>query len=249
MQKLKNGMKKFTLLALLFAFVCGFTASAQSFYMDKGDTSKAYWTAMGTDVLVYNKIYNKTTSPIKITWRVNNFHMDPGWSCGGICDNILCYGASEDLVTGAISKTTDNIAPKSFISDMHIIFNGDGAAIGTWSFATISFTDVASGDDTSATFAAYKNAVGGITVTRVEDNVTLFPNPAQNYIDVLYSASADVRTISLYNIIGKLVNVYKVSSNTSAHCEFNTEMPSGIYLMRLADSKGNIVATRKFTRQ
>lgn len=249
MEKLKNGMKKITqLVALILIAFTGGRVNAQSFYMDKGDSSKMYW-SKPEDLLVYNKPFNNTGSAIKLQWQVINFHMDPKWECGGICDNIMCYTATDDLKNGITKKTTDNIASKSFIDDMHVIFNGDEAAVNTKAYATIKFTDVFSFDTAVATFIAYKNTTGMVNVVRAEDNVTLFPNPAQNYIDVLYSSSADVRTISIYNIIGKLMNVYRVSSNTSAHCEFNADMPAGIYLMRIADSKGNVVATRKFTRQ
>jgi len=243
-------MKKFTLVAsFLFALFSGLTASAQTFYMDKGDTSKLYWSAPG-DMLVYNKIFNNTFSTINIQWRVINFgNTDANWICNGICDNIKCYTATPDITSGTSTQTTDDIGPKAYIADMHVIFNGDAAANNTWAWATISYKDPVSGEDTTATFAAYKNGTGLITPVKVNDDVTLFPNPAQNYIDVLYKSSSDVKTIAIYNIIGKLISVYKVSSNTSAHLEFNTEMPSGIYLMRIADSKGDIVATRKFTRQ
>jgi len=249
-EKLKNGMKKFTLfVAMILAAFTGTQVSAQSFYMDKGDTSKMYWATPGGDLQVYNKAYNKTSTPIRLKWQVLDFHLDPAWTCGGICDNIMCHTATPDLVDGTTIKTTDDIAPKTFMIDNHVIFNGDAAANNTKSWATIKYTDQFSFDTAVATFIAYKNATGVVNVVRADDNVTIFPNPAQNYIDVLYSSSADVRTISIYNIIGKLVSVYRVSSTTSAHCEFNGDMPSGIYLMRVADSKGNVVATRKFTRQ
>jgi hypothetical protein len=242
-------MKKITLLfAMIMIVLTSARVQAQSFRMDKGDTSKMNWVFPGGDMQIFNKIINKTSAYIKVQWHVVDYHMDPGWDCGGICDNITCYTWDDNLKNGVTKNVTDTITPNGPIFDNHVILNGNSAAGNTKGWIRIRYKDIVSMDSTEATFVGYKMG-SGVSIVRYDDNVTIFPNPAQNYIDVLYTSSADVKTISIYNIIGKLVSVYRVSSNTSAHCEFNNDMPSGIYLVRLADSKGNVVATRKFTRQ
>lgn len=246
-------MKKFTLFVALFAILFSVAAKAQTFKTASGDTVKAYWATTGTTVDVVNNIVNLSSSPIKIKWEFVSFSTAPGWVFEGFCDNKSCYGGtgtpdSVDIVSGTMSKISDTVKRSGGMGLMKMLVNGDAAAINTATYATLRFTDIASGDDTTATYVAMKKSTNVVTVSKVED-VTIFPNPAQNYIDVLYTSGADVKNIAIYNLIGKLVSVYKVSSNTSAHCEFNAEMPSGIYLLRVSDSKGNIVATRKFTRQ
>jgi hypothetical protein len=238
-------MKKIKLFVVsCVAFLSTIGANAQSFTTDK-DTAKGYWASGAGDVELHVKSTNVSSSAIQITWHVTKFQMDPMWSFSGICDNIGCFN-SASLIDGTDYHTSDNIAP-SASGDFKTGFNGDAAAINTKSYATL---ELSSGVTTkSATFVAYKFTTG-ITNKLLQDNdIAIFPNPSQNYIDVVYSPASDVKTIALYNLIGKVVSVYKTTSKNSARCEFNTDMPSGIYVVRIADSKGNVIATRKITRQ
>jgi hypothetical protein len=58
-----------------------------------------------------------------------------------------------------------------------------------------------------------------------------------------------VKTIAVYNLIGKLMGpIYKPSSSSSAKIDLD-DMPTGIYFLRLMDGQGRVVATRRFTRQ
>jgi hypothetical protein len=85
------------------------------------------------------------------------------------------------------------------------------------------------------------------TITHSANDVLLYPNPANNELNVVYDGSADIKNIGVYNIIGKLLTVYKVSG---ASANLNLEhIPSGIYFVRLLNSQGNAVVTRKFTKQ
>jgi hypothetical protein len=74
-----------------------------------------------------------------------------------------------------------------------------------------------------------------------------YPNPAQNEVNVAYDANADIQNIALYSIIGKVLRVYKVTGN-SANLDLEN-IPSGFYFVRLMNSHGDAVATRKFTKQ
>ncbi len=242
-------MKKITLLA---AFIVSLVSSSATFgqtiSMKSGDTVKVLYTTPG-DITVTDQVTNNNTYGTKVRWVVTAYYADPNWAFGGFCDNHSCYGAGTNPLSPALSGTSDLIAGKTS-GDAHAFFNGDLAAKNTKAYITVSFTDTAfGGSNITATYYAYKDATGIITVTKTDDNISIYPNPAQGYIDVRYSSNDDVKNIAIYNLIGKLVSVYKVSSNTSAHCEFNDDMPSGIYLARITDSRGNVIATRKFTRQ
>lgn len=242
-------MKRITLLAAFIVSLVSSSATfAQSISMKSGDTAKVLWTTPG-DIQVNDFIINNNSYNTKVRWVVTAFYADPNWTFGGFCDNHSCYGSGTNPLSPVLSGTSDMIVGKS-TADAHAFFNGDLAAKNTKAYITVQFTDTTFGGSTiTATYYAYKDATGIITVAKSDDNISIYPNPAQGYIDVRYSSNDDVKNIAIYNLIGKLVSVYKVSSNTSAHCEFNDEMPSGIYLARITDSRGNVIATRKFTRQ
>lgn len=80
------------------------------------------------------------------------------------------------------------------------------------------------------------------------DLVTIYPNPARSELNVIFDSKLDIRTIAVYNLIGKVVSVFKVTSGTSARLDIDN-IPSGIYFIRLTDSQGKVAATCKFTRQ
>jgi hypothetical protein len=240
-------MKKIKLFVVsCAAFLTTIGANAQSFTTDK-DTTKGYWTSGAGNIDIHIKAINSAgISNIQVNWKFIDFHLDPKWAFVSICDNLGCFSGSVGLYDGSITHTSDNIAPSAY-GDFKVSFNGDSAANNTKSYVTV---ELSNGSYTKpATFVAYKNPAGIVTSFLQDNDIAIFPNPAQNYIDVVYSPASDVKTIALYNLIGKVVSVYKTTSKNSARCEFNTDMPSGIYVVRIADSKGNVIATRKITRQ
>jgi hypothetical protein len=80
-----------------------------------------------------------------------------------------------------------------------------------------------------------------------KNDVILYPNPASNYLNVIFNPDAGIKNIAIYNLIGRVVSVFRVSGNSAKLDIDNT--PSGIYFVRLMTDQGEIIATRKFTRQ
>lgn len=240
-------MKKIKLIAAICAVMIGsFSVKAQTFNLDK-DTSKAFLAAGSGSTDVKIKISNAHSAPIKLTWSVSSFHLDPMWVFNGLCDNVLCYdNSTTGLTNGMATFTTDNIAVSSYF-DFKMTLNGDAAADFTKSYATVELNEGTT--KKSATFVAFKTSAGIANKIIQDNDIAIYPNPAQNHIDLVFNPSSDVKSIAVYNLIGKVVSVYKVTNKNSARCEFNTDMPSGIYVVRVADSKGNVIATRKITRQ
>ena len=97
------------------------------------------------------------------------------------------------------------------------------------------------------TFVFYKVGDGVPAVNMQLNEAVLYPNPAKNEVNLVYNEASDVKNIAVYNIIGKVMAVYKVGS-TSANLDLNN-MPPGIYFAKLYSSAGNVVATRKFTKK
>ncbi|MBL7713280.1 MAG: T9SS type A sorting domain-containing protein [Chitinophagaceae bacterium] len=239
-------MKKFTLIVAFLGLVMG--AEAQSFNADK-DTSKLGWIYPGYEIEPHISFTNTTSGSISLNWKLTNLYKDDKWLFNGACDNVLCY--TEDvpgLIDGKGTFTANPIAAGEKL-DFKMIFNGNDAVTGTKALGTIEMW-VTGETPKKATFLATKGTTGIKTVVlKGNDDIVIFPNPASSYIDVIYNPASDVKTIAIYNLIGKAVNVYKVTDKSSARCEFSADMPSGIYIVRVADSKGNIIATRKITHQ
>lgn len=227
-------MKKVVLFALV-AFGLTSQISAQSFSVAH-DTVTAY-TAGSVDV--HNTVNNLTSGNLAINWKVVDSSIAPGWTIDGICDNQLCYPWGT-VQPGALQTSGDIEASKSM--DFKVQYSTTGAAIGSMTSVTIRFSE--SLNSKTATFIATKVPTGVTSVTRIEDDVVLYPNPAKDDLNVVFS-NTTVRNIAVYNLIGKIVSIYKVNGNSAKLNVSN--IPSGIYFVRLLDGQGRIVATRKFT--
>ncbi|MBS1645132.1 MAG: T9SS type A sorting domain-containing protein [Bacteroidetes bacterium] len=246
---------KNVLLALSIALL-PFSGSAQSFLTQSGtgDTMKASYMG-GADMAVYNTIKSASSTPVTITWKVTDSHLDAGWAITGFCDNIQCYGNDAtafpplgELLNGGGDVKVSNPYTSSY-GDFHALFTCASAAGGSSSWLKVNANDVSNFYSRDLYFIAMKNPTGVTTTIVSSDDVTIYPNPAREAVNVLYNRNADVRSIAVFNLIGKMVGpLYRTSSATSAKIQL-TDMPNGVYFIRLMNSKGNVVATRRFTKQ
>lgn len=247
---MRNAILALTIVLLPFA------GNAQTFLTQTGtDSAKAIYTGGGNELPVYNTIRSASADSVTLSWKVTDIHLDPSWAFTGVCDNVICY--TNDAVAnppfgallnaGGSTQTTFKYGPT--FGDFHALFNCVSAANGTSSWIKVNAKDNAGSYFRDLYFIGTKSATGIINTIVSADDVTLYPNPAREAINVLFSKNADVKSIAVFNLIGKMVGpLYRTSSSTSAKIQL-ADMPNGIYFIRLMNSKGNVVATRRFTRQ
>jgi len=82
-------------------------------------------------------------------------------------------------------------------------------------------------------------------VLSVNDNsltnsISLFPNPAQNFIEI--SSSENIENVTLYNVLGKEVMTTSNSTNLNI-----ASLASGIYLAHITTPAG--IVTKKVIKQ
>lgn len=253
-------MKKFLLL-LLCSVGLSAAAIAQSFttQYDTTGTPPGGDTVSGA-TMIYNYIGNpSTTDSFQLSWQIIASDFPKSWygtNSFGICDNHTCK--NNDATTLYLWNGTKgdsflsnyySIATGGFPTngDFHMVMNLSGAAGGTH-YMTVHLRDVQTGYSKNITFLVTKGYLGVSTVVKTDDDVLLYPNPAINEVNLVYNANAGVKNIAVYNLIGKVMRVYKVTSNTGANLQIG-DFPSGIYFVRMMNAQGNVVATRKFTRQ
>lgn len=237
-------MKK--ILLGLFSLLISLGVQAQTFTTENSDTTRGAYVS-GNEVKIYNPISSASSTPVVLKWRVLSSSFMSGWDAGnsGICDNTLCRFDVNALQANTGFETS---GPYTTRGDFHVLFIANNPANGTSARVTVLLQDDASGYSRTLTFIAYKSAVGITTTTLADDNVKLFPNPARDFVNVIYDAKANVKTAAIYNLIGKTIQVYKVSDNNSAKLDLEN-VPSGVYFIRLMNANGQVVATRRFTRQ
>ncbi|QRM89059.1 T9SS type A sorting domain-containing protein [Lacinutrix sp. WUR7] len=77
--------------------------------------------------------------------------------------------------------------------------------------------------------------------TALEDNIHVYPNPADAILNIASSKNQTISSISLFNILGKKV------LTTKAETMDISSYPSGIYLLKIATEKGEV--TKKIVIQ
>jgi hypothetical protein len=228
-------------------------SSAQSFSFS--DTVYATVTSSGQ---VNNYIHNLTSSPLTLKWRVVGSNFPSDWLTAtalGICDNKICYynmGGTALWNPGTNSgptQTSNAYSDTTSHGEFHLALDFTSSPSNALAYITILVQDASSlsGYSKTMTFVINKGIPAGIQPNKQIEEISLYPNPAVNEINVVYDASADVKNIAVYNIIGKVMSVYRVSGN-SANLNLDN-VPSGIYFLRLMNSNGQLVGTRKFTKQ
>ncbi len=239
-------------LSIAFMLLNGGAASAQQILTQNGKDTAIGGYASG-DLEVDNRI-KSATGTITLRWNVTSAIFGTGWNMNGsgICDNVTCYthDATHNIFTSGTnynSNAYDSIRFTGSDHDFHVVFSTSNPPNGSSAVVRVNARDITGGTSRTLTFIGYKGSLG-VTNISSSDDVVLYPNPVREAVNVLYDEKAGVRTIAIYNMIGKLMGpIYKPSANGSAKIDTD-DMPTGIYFLRLMDAQGHVVATRRFTR-
>lgn len=239
----------FSAVTLLGAIKSG----AQTFTKQK-DT--ATYTYIGTGAQsIFDKISVPASgSPVTLKWNIISCNFPSDWLASGspgMCDNNLCYNftGTGGLWPSGSSHFSTPYTPGATNGDFHMLINLGLPSItssGTY-YATVRLVNSAGMDSTTATFAITYNVPNEVPAVHSNEDVTLYPNPAISEVNLVYDANAEIKTIAVYNIIGKPMAAFRVSGNSA---NLNLEnIPAGIYFARLVNAQGEVVVTRKFTKQ
>ncbi len=97
-------------------------------------------------------------------------------------------------------------------------------------------TDIA---DFGLTNAFVMNVVGDDVILNVDDNtlsqVSIFPNPATDVVNVKVPSSVEILSVSVYDILGKKANVTAVNGQVNV-----AELAAGVYLMSVETTAGTL---------
>ncbi len=236
-------------LVYLFALPLLFASNkseAQSFSMQKDTITIASYGY--TDI--YNYLTNNTSDTLRVKWKVIYESLPVSWkdhAAFGICDNVTCY---DKTVFSGATLTTDTIgAGKNMPFKMQIDVSSSSVtstSAGNPIYVSFELSEGTTID--TVTFGVYKwntNNVSKVAINR--DEVVVYPNPAYNEVNVTFNKELGVKNVAIYNLVGKQVSNYRVNG-TSAKLDIE-KIPAGIYFLRMVDSNGRVVATRRFTHQ
>lgn len=238
-------MRRIVYLFILPLLFSANRSEAQSFSMQKDTvavTAYAY-----TDI--YNYLTNNTSDTLTVYWRVIYENLPPSWedyAAFGICDNVTCYDTS--VLSGSTLKTDTVSAGKNMPFKLQINVSPSSVmptTAGNPMYVSFELSEGSTID--TVTFAIHKWATNVSRVNNSREEVAVYPNPAQNEVNVTFNKELGVRNVAIYNLVGKQVSNYRVTGN-SAKLDIE-KIPAGIYFLRLVDGNGRVVVTRRFTHQ
>ena len=243
-------MKKILLCCcVILCFLATGRAGAQSFTNYVDTVYMMYAVGSGPQDTSDNIIVPSGGPNVALQWKVIACNFPTSWyPSATFCDNSLCYS----FLAGGLwpTVTTKTSAPYIAADTGGFKFTIDlpaSAALGTY-YVTVRLNNIAiPSDTTTSTFIVTGMTLGTAHVRKPASNISLYPNPASNEINVVWDADADVKTVAIYSTIGKIMSVCRVSGN-SANLKLEN-IPAGIYFVRLINSNGEVVATRKFTKE
>jgi hypothetical protein len=78
---------------------------------------------------------------------------------------------------------------------------------------------------------------------RLEDCVQVFPNPAQDHVDIRVSGNLTVTAMEVYDVYGKVVRTVVGANNDSPlQTRINVSgLSDGLYFLRVTTEKGAVV--------
>lgn len=148
--------------------------------------------------------------------RSSNSSINNGWKDTFTID-VFAYDSGTDSGTNYSSSNlvTSPRGPISIVSGFPI--NGNR-------MATMTFTHI------SSTLSAEN--------VKPMENIKLYPNPSNGNITISNNQNIELKTIEIYNVLGKLVKHLSVKQNPSKLDLNLTHFNKGIYLLKVLDKAG-----------
>lgn len=181
---------------------------------------------------------NLTNRTIELRWEVKKTNLSEGWDAI-VCDH-QCY-------TSLVDKKTFKLRPNEVLHDFKVSFRPNGKqGMGN---VEIHLYDVSDADHSEETITFSGAAQGMHTSIHDFSKETaapkVFPNPAIEYINIKDDYNR-VALIEIYNVVGRKMSDFSVNHAGAKYDVSN--LPKGMYMVRMLDANGNIVRTQRISK-
>ena len=123
--------------------------------------------------------------------------------------------------------------------DFHVEFNAGAATCGNYYLSVVLQETTAGSFPKVVTFIISKECLAVPAIHTSNAEVSLYPNPATTDVNLVFDGFNDIKNIAVYNVIGKMMSIYKVEGNSANLAVEN--LPEGVYFSRLINADGNVV--------
>lgn len=239
-------MKKFYLLPLLTLGV--FSAMAQNITLTPSEA------VLEGDPSVIQEVhidFVNNGSNQTMTW-MRTMNDIPDYWTSSVCDFNLCWAPNADEPGYYFDAPADTEGTVYVKFDARNFHDGAFDPVPGCGMVEVVFYSVLDSANYNAValFTAYlgvsQEECSFNVISPVKENsFAVYPNPAINSLNVLASMSANVSKVDIVNIVGHSVAQYTWSTSNGKMNFDITELPQGIYFVRLIDTAGKAVYTEK----
>jgi len=181
---------------------------------------------------------NLTNKTIELSWEIKKMNLSEGWEAI-VCDH-QCYSSLVD-------KKTFKLGPNEVLHDFKVSFRPNGEqGMGNIEILLYDVSDEAGTEQTITFSAAAQGTHTSLyDFSRETTAPKVFPNPAIEYIYIKDDYNR-VALIEIYNVVGRKMSDFSVNHAGAKYDVSN--LPKGMYMVRMRDGNGNIIRTQRISK-
>lgn len=238
-------------------------ASAQIFNITPNDTIEVNTTGQGeltdegfTNTLDVNGYVNNISGVNQafFKWQLlsDSTEHPLGWVLTGICDNVQCRAPYSPFYYHEVQETFQVTANNKTLMEARIyvpVASANGTGVFRIKIWSVDQTDMTTPTQIDTLVIIVNKTATSIASISVNDNrVKTYPNPVQNQLQVYTDKSLSATSISVFDITGKMQGTTAVNSKGTTTDVDTRNLSKGIYLLKVTDAQGQLITTRKFTK-
>jgi hypothetical protein len=183
-----------------------------------------------------DSITNMSATATSVTYNITSQSLLQGWTGKGICDKFQCWPYDQNVHTLNLNpgETSEIYVDMSALptaadgtSTVTVTVKEGGTSIGTMTY----------------NFTSWPNAIKDV------DNhplVNMFPNPASSFVNFTVLDSR-VAQVFITNVVGKKIMSHDLHNNGNTVRLSLDNVADGIYMVQLADAKGQVLGVKRLT--
>ncbi len=194
---------------------------------------------------LHDTILNNTSTAIPQVWAISNQTTLPaGFSVTSVCTQPYPTGLGQ-CVNYTFAAHAEDTLPASGGMDFKLSMKLAANTVpGTVAYVKVN-SDLLSKQMVFAIEAtAYPTSVAN---TNVLNNITLYPSPVTNILNVVHNSSAVSKAL-VFNVIGKKIMTYNTPFGEKGFSIPTSDLSNGIYFVELQDKNANKLALKKFIK-
>lgn len=183
-----------------------------------------------------DSITNMSATATSITYNITSQQLLQGWTGKGICDKFQCWPYDQNVHTLALNPGET--------SEIYVDMSALPTAADGTSIVTVT---VKEGANTIGTMT-YNFTSWPTSIKDVDNHplVNMFPNPASSFVNFTVLDSR-VAQVYITNVVGNKILSYDLRNIGNTVRLSLDNVADGIYMVQLADAKGQILGVKRLT--